>query len=138
MTVAEKARELDTTEGVNFLANGAVDVNKSMGWLAGKGIGRVHDLYGTDPRVANELQRAVVRASRFGIGAILGEECTHGNQKDGHTMSDNLIFSYYVEGCMQGCMRAYIIRYFPLSPPQVPGADRLRRLLCPPGAVKRP
>jgi sialidase-1 len=86
MTVAEKARELDTTEGINFLTNGAVDQAKSMRWLAGKGIGRVHDVYATDPAVANQLQRAVVNSSRFGIGAILGEECTHGYQKDGHTM----------------------------------------------------
>jgi hypothetical protein len=31
-------------------------------------------------------------------------------------LSDDLIFSYYVEGCMEGCMRNYIIRYFPLTP----------------------
>ena len=31
-------------------------------------------------------------------------------------LSDDLIFSYYVAGCMEGCMRAYIIRYFPLTP----------------------
>ena len=86
MTTAEKARELDTTEGVNFLTNGAVDTNKSMAWLAGKGIGRVHDMYATDPRMTNELQMAIMNASRFGIGAIMGEECTHGYQKDGHTM----------------------------------------------------
>eukprot|EP01051_Picozoa_sp_SAG22_P038116 SAG22_NODE_19380_length_275_cov_0.886364_1_plen_76_part_01 len=28
MTTAEKARELDTTEGVNFLTNGAVNASK--------------------------------------------------------------------------------------------------------------
>ena len=55
-------------------------------WLAGTGIGRIHDLYATDPAVTNAVQKAVVSASRFGIGAIMGEECTHGYQKDGHTM----------------------------------------------------
>ena len=28
-------------------------------------------------------------------------------------LSDGLIFSYYVEVCMEDCMRDYIIRYFP-------------------------
>lgn len=86
MTVAEKARELDTTEGINFLTNGNIDLNKSVTYLAGKGIGRIHDMYATDPAVTNAVQKAVTSASRFGIGAIMGEECTHGYQKDGHTM----------------------------------------------------
>lgn len=86
MTVAEKARELDTTEGINFLTNGACNESKSAAWLAGKGIGRIHDLYATDPAVTNAVQKQVTQASRFGIGAIMGEECTHGYQKDGHTM----------------------------------------------------
>ena len=30
-------------------------------------------------------------------------------------LSDNLIFSYYAEGCMEGCMRDCIIGYFPLA-----------------------
>ena len=119
----EKARELDTTEGVNFITNGRTDTNKSLAWLAGKcvaapasprphpvpvpipalqllprwprlhtnsgtprGIGRIHDFYAIDPAQTNAVQRAVTRSSRFGIGAIMGEECTHGYQKDGHTM----------------------------------------------------
>ena len=32
----EKARELDTTEGENFITNGRTDTNKSLAWLAGK------------------------------------------------------------------------------------------------------
>ena len=86
MTVDEKARELDTTEGINFLTNGACDAEKSVAWLNGSGIGRIHDVYATDPAVTNAIQREVTKASRFGIGAIMGEECTHGYQKDGHTM----------------------------------------------------
>lgn len=86
MTVAEKARELDTTEGVNFLSNGTCNESKAAAWLAGKGIGRIHDMYATDPAVTNAVQKQVTQASRFGIGAIMGEECTHGYQKDGHTM----------------------------------------------------
>jgi hypothetical protein len=31
-------------------------------------------------------------------------------------LSDDIITSYYVEVCMEGCMRGYIIRSFPLFP----------------------
>jgi hypothetical protein len=30
-------------------------------------------------------------------------------------LSDDLIFSYYAKGCMEGCMRDCIIGYFPLA-----------------------
>jgi hypothetical protein len=47
-------------------------------------------------------------------------------------LSDDIIFSYYVGGCMEGCMSAYIIRYFPLTLSHAPGLpeplDRRRRV----------
>ena len=55
-------------------------------YVAGVGAGRLHDLYSIHPGTANEVQRLVKAGSRFGIGAIIGEECTHGYQKDGHTL----------------------------------------------------
>ena len=66
MTVQEKARELDTTEGVNFLTNGAVDMNKAAAWLAKKGIGRVQALPTLTPVAAapvHVLSRTVDKCS---------------------------------------------------------------------------
>ena len=86
MTPQEKAAQLDTAEGSQFVTDGHFDVRKSNKTLAGLGFGRLHDVYAVDPNVANDIQRAVMASSRFGIGAIFGEECTHGYQKDGHTI----------------------------------------------------
>ena len=46
-------------------------------------------------------------------------------------LSDDLISSYYVEGCMEGCMRDYMIKYFPLTPGDHPGdgGEDLSRVL---------
>ena len=86
MSPQEKAAQLDTAEGSSLVTNGMFDAVKANRSLDGLGIGRLHDVYCTDPRVCNEIQKAVIASSRFGIGAIIGEECTHGYQKDGHTI----------------------------------------------------
>lgn len=86
MTPAEKARQLQTASGNDYISNGAVDAIKTNKSLGNLGQGRLHDIYCTDAHVCNELQAAVANSSRFGIGAIFGEECTHGFQKDGHTI----------------------------------------------------
>ena len=42
-------------------------------------------------------------------------------------LSNDLIFSYCVEGCIKGCMRDYIIKYFPLTLSPQARAGRPRR-----------
>lgn len=100
MTVHEKARQLVTSSGDECcIYNGAVSsgpagdksdpygrIPGAKAFLGSTGFGRLHDVYSIHPAQANALQRLVVASSRFEIGAILGEECTHGYQKDGHTL----------------------------------------------------
>jgi hypothetical protein len=86
MTNEEKARQLDMYSGRDLLKDGKPDearVNQSLGGL---GIGRIHDFYAQDPKLANDVQRMIVKNSRHGIPALVGEEGVHGYQGDGHTV----------------------------------------------------
>eukprot|EP00039_Didymoeca_costata_P020732 m.342240 g.342240 ORF g.342240 m.342240 type:complete len:962 (-) comp21136_c0_seq1:76-2961(-) len=88
MTPEEKARQLTIFSGVDCcITNGIFDEKKAATYFGTVGAG-VLDSYGrnTDPILANKIQRAAVKASRFGIGAIIAEECQHGVQGDWHTM----------------------------------------------------
>ena len=54
---------------------------------AGLGVGKLDSLgRNVDPSIVNAIQADVLAASRFGIGAIIAEECQHGVQGDWHTM----------------------------------------------------
>jgi len=86
MTVKEKARQLTTVEGNRFILRGQYDLSSSEKTLGDLGAGRLHDVYCNDASICNQIQKAVVASSRFQIGAIFGEECTHGYQRDGHTI----------------------------------------------------
>ena len=87
MTVAEKARQLVIQDVGTFLTNGAFSPGKATAYLGTLGAGKI-DSFGrnVDPHLANQIQAAVVDASRHGIAAILAEECQHGVQGDWHTM----------------------------------------------------
>ena len=87
MTTAEKARQLVIQDGGSLLSNGVFDPAAASSYLAGVGAG-VLDSVGrnVDPTIVNAMQRAVVTSSRFGIGAIMAEECQHGVQGDWHTI----------------------------------------------------
>jgi hypothetical protein len=58
---------------------------------------------------------------------------------DPQALSGDLISSYYVEDCMEGCMRDCIIRYFPLPPRRVaePAGDAAEARRAGGGAVAR-
>ena len=86
MTNEEKARQLDMYSGRDLLTDGKPDETKTNRSLGGLGIGRIHDFYAQDPKLANEVQRLVVMNSRHGIPALVGEEGVHGYQGDGHTI----------------------------------------------------
>jgi hypothetical protein len=55
------------------------------------------------------------RATRSGrasaTGGIVTVLLALGDLFSHRALSDDLIFSYYVGGCMEGCMRDFIIRY---------------------------
>jgi len=86
MTNEEKARQLDMYSGRDLLKDGKPDETKANQSLGGLGIGRIHDFYAQDPKLANEVQRLIVMNSRHGIPALVGEEGVHGYQGDGHTV----------------------------------------------------
>ena len=86
MSTEEKARQLDMYSGQDFLTDGAFDAAKAQRVLGGLGIGRVHGVVAQDPALANQLQRAIINSSRFGVPGLFGEEGVHGYQGAGHTM----------------------------------------------------
>lgn len=86
MTNEEKARQLDMYSGRDLLKDGKPDEGRANQTLGGLGIGRIHDFYAQDPKVANAMQRMIVMNSRHGIPALVGEEGVHGYQGDGHTV----------------------------------------------------
>ena len=87
MTVAEKARQLMIWDGTNLMTDGDLDPVKAAAFLGNLGAG-VFDSLGrqVDPYLSNAVQRATAASSRFGIGAIIAEECQHGVQGDSHSM----------------------------------------------------
>ena len=88
MTVAEKVRQLVIQDGAKtFTKNGNFDTLGARLYLRNVGAG-VLDSMGrnVDPVLYNEIQTAVINASRHGIGAIFAEECQHGVQGDHHTI----------------------------------------------------
>ena len=87
MTVAEKARQLVIEDVGTVLTNGLFDEAKAQAYLKGVGAGKF-DSYGrnVDPRLGNQIQKAILASSRHGIGGILSEECQHGVQGDWHTI----------------------------------------------------
>lgn len=87
MTVAEKARQLMIWDGTSLMTNGDLDPEKAAAFLGTLGAG-VFDSLGrqVDPYLSNAVQLATAASSRFGVGAIIAEECQHGVQGDWHTM----------------------------------------------------
>lgn len=77
-----QARQLATYSAASFVANGRLNRTAVTEYLGTIGAGRLHDFYALHPSITNELQRMVVESSRFGIAAVMGEECTHGYQVD--------------------------------------------------------
>ncbi len=89
MTVAEKARQLDTYRGVSSSigddAQKAADEIKAHGFSPEEaekvwgtmGAGSIHDLYG-DASLNNAIQKWVMKNTRLGIPILFAEEGLHG------------------------------------------------------------
>lgn len=87
MTTAEKARQLMIWDGTSLMTGGELDPVKAAAFLGTVGAGVIDSLgRQVDPYLSNAVQRATANSSRFGIGAIIAEECQHGVQGDWHSM----------------------------------------------------
>lgn len=96
MTLREKAAQMDMIRGVPLATKVhpahfcAVQDDSDFRWdrveakLADRGIGFVHDVYGS-PAVINKLQRYMVEKTRLGIPAIITGESLHGLSCPGAT-----------------------------------------------------
>ena len=88
MSVEEKARQLVIDNGVSrCTTDGYFDSAKAADYLTNLRAGVFDELgRNVDVVLANSIQRAVINASRHGIGLIIAEECQHGVQGDWHTV----------------------------------------------------
>ena len=96
MTLPEKVRQMDMYLGRNFLKQplttpGLVTDADEIDWnvveevIGDRGLGSIHDLYGT-PRINNQLQRYAVERTRLGIPILFSEEGLHGYARPGCTI----------------------------------------------------
>ncbi len=97
MTLEEKVRQMDQYSGVGLVDRTHPVMHNCMGegaeilWdkveeiIGEKGVGCIHDLYGT-PGVNNALQKYAMERTRLGIPILFSEEALHGLCRPGSSI----------------------------------------------------
>jgi beta-glucosidase len=85
MSLEEKVRQMDMYRGEYFKENENFSKSKSDAKIGDLGIGAIHDIYPRSAKMINDLQKEVIKNSRWGIPALIMCEMLHGYLDDGST-----------------------------------------------------